>query len=175
MTVNSAYYELIDAFTALLLGSSTDGTVTLATNGVDGKPIRYTVIDGPPVSEDYPDYMVIVGWDGDPEGDHQGALINQTWAGLGRQRRNETVELVCCLIAEYGDADSWKPVRGIGLAIQQDVETKLRDTPNLGFEPTPVMQVIQAQFKPTAVFQEQYADSGYQFRVVFTVSVETRI
>lgn len=173
--VNSAYYELVDAFVALLLGDSTDGTVTLTTLGVDGKPINYTVIDGPPVSEDYPDYSVIVGWDGDPEGDHQAAALDQNWAGLGKQRRNETAEIICCLIAEYGDGDSWKPIRNVGLAIQQDVETKLRKNPDLGLVPNGVRQVIEAEFKPVAVFQEQYSESGYQFRVAFTVSIETRI
>jgi hypothetical protein len=173
--VNAAYFELVDAFVALLLGASPDGTVTLTTNGVDGKPINYTVSDGPPTSDDFPPYAVFVGWDGDPEGDYQAVATNQDWAGLGARRRNETDEIVCCLVAEYGDGDGWKPARDIGLAIQQDVETKLREHPDLGLTPNGVRQVIQAEFKPTGVFQEPDSETGFQFRVAFTVSVETRI
>jgi hypothetical protein len=173
--VNAAYFELLDALVALLVGDSTDGTVTLSTLGVDGKPINYTVSDGPPTSETFPPYAVFIGWDADPEGDFQAIATEQNWAGLGVRRRNENDEIVCALVAEYGDADSWKPIRDIGLAIQQDVETKLRENPDLGLVPNGVRQVIQAEFKPTGVFQEPFSDTGFQFRVTFTISVETRI
>ncbi|MFJ1765067.1 hypothetical protein ACIOD2_32400 [Amycolatopsis sp. NPDC088138] len=173
--VSTEYYNVVDALVALLLDGSDTGTVTLAELDGDGNPIEYAVYDGVPVSEKYPLYAVFVGWDASPDGEFQSADIQQQWAGsLGAKRRDETIDVVCALVAGYGNGDRWKPARDLGLAIQRDVETKLRQNVSLGLEPTPTRQYLNAEFKPAGAFQEPYSETGFWFRLSFTVSVQTR-
>jgi len=171
--VNSEYFELVDAIWALFSGVPNDGTTSgvVHLSGLD-----YTVFDGLPVTEDFPENAVFVGWDADAEGDYQSASIQQTWSSaVGTKRRDETVDVVCALVVHYGDADRWKPVRDKALLVQADLETKLRNTPDLNLGVNGVRQVIVAEFKPGDTFQEPYSESGFWFRSTFTVSVKTRI
>lgn len=173
--VATEFYNVVDALTALLLDGSTTGTVKLNTVDADGVPIEYSVFDGMPTSEGYPAFAVFVGWDADPESDFQCAGVQQQWAGsLGAKRRDETVDVVCALVVGYGNGDSWKPVRDLAVAIQEDVETKLRNNVSLGLGPTPSRQYLNAEFKPTGAYQEPYSETGFWFRLAFTVSVQTR-
>lgn len=170
---NTEYYEIVDAIWSLFSGvvndGATDGVVHLST-------LDYTVFDGMPAGEDYPDYAVFVGWDADPEGSFQSASIDQVWAGpIGTLRRDETVDVVCAIVAHYGNGDRWKTLRDVALSVQTDLETKLRHSPDLNLGVNGVRQYIVSEFKPIGVFQEPYSESGYWFRITFTVSVKTRI
>jgi hypothetical protein len=169
---NTEYYEIVDAVWSLFSGIANDGTPGV----VHLSTLDYTVFDGIPVGEDYPANAVFVGWDADPEGNFQSASVDQVWAGpIGNLRRDETIDVVCALVALYGDADRWKPVRDAALLIQTDVETKLRAAPDLHLGVNGVRQYIVSEFKPIATFAEPYSESGYWFRLTFTVSVKTRI
>lgn len=173
--VSTEYYAVIDALVALLLDGSDTGTVQLAALDADGEPVEYFVFDGVPVSQEYPTCAVFVGWDASPDGEFQSADVQQQWAGsLGAKRRDETIDVVCALVAGYGAADSWKPARDLGMAIQQDIETKLRQNVSLGLDPTATRQYLNAEFKPISAYQEPYSETGFWFRLVFTVSVQTR-
>lgn len=167
--VNTSYFVLTNKVIEILIGDSTDGYVHL-------DELDYAVVDGVPVSEEFPDHAVFVGWSGDPDGDYQAAGLAQDWAATGgSRRRDEQVDLVCAVTSLYGNADSWKPARDNGLAILADIETKIRDNPELGLVPDTVRQVISAEFKPAGVHQEPYSDTGFWFRCPFTISVKTRI
>lgn len=173
---NTDYFAIADALYLTVAGVS-NATVDSAVVHVGGSPgLDYTVMDGPPAGEGYPENAVFLGWDGDPEGDYEAALMQQQWAGsIGANRRDETVEIPGSVIVHYGDGDRWKPARDRTLLIHTDIETKLRAAADLGLGVNGVRQYIVAEFKPTAAYQEPAGDSGYWFRTVFAVSVNTRI
>lgn len=164
--VGTAYFDLTDAVVALLGGNNTV---------VEVGEVSYTVYDGMPTSEEYPDDVVIVGWDADSEGDFHSATLDQNWASIGRNLRDEVVEIPCAVIAHYGNADGWKPCRDFARVVLTDVETKLRDNPDLGLAIDGVRQVITAEFKPIGMYQEPSADTGFWFRAAFAIRVTTRV
>jgi hypothetical protein len=164
--VGTAYFDLTDAVVALFGGNNTI---------VQAGQVSYTVYDGMPTSENYPDDVVIVGWDADPEGNFQSAVVNQDWASIGQGRRDEQVKIPCAVISHYGNGDSWKPCRDFAKAVLTDVETKLRDNPDLGLAIDGVRQVITAEFKPTGMYQEPYGETGFWFRAAFAIRVTTRV
>lgn len=171
--VNSEYFELVDAIWALFTGVANDGSTA---GVVHLASLDYTVFDGLPVSDDFPDNAVFVGWDADAEGNYQSASIQQTWSSaIGTRRRDETVDIICALVIHYGDGDRWKPVRDRALLVMADLETKLRNAPDLNLGVNTVRQTIVAEFKPIDTFQEPYSDTGFWFRCTFLVSVNTRI
>lgn len=163
----SSFFDVIKALVDLYGGNG---------HVVDLGDIEYTVQDGLPTSEEYPNEVLIIGWDSDPESDFKSADLNQDWADAkGSRRRDETVEIPCAVISHYGDGDSWQPCRDRGEAVLTDVETKLRDNPDLGLALNAVRQHITAEYKPSGAYQEPAADSGFWFRMQFVVRVSTRV
>lgn len=161
----TAFFDMIDALVDLI--------------GSDGEEIQladltYTVFDGPPTSESYPPNVVIIGWDGDPDGEWQTAVLDQSWAAIGRKLRDEVIEIPCCLLIEYGDGDAWKTCRDRAEKVLTDVETKLRNAPDLGLAVDGVRQVIVAEFKPVAMYQTSSSEMGSEFRLEFAVRIQTR-
>jgi hypothetical protein len=163
----TSYFTVIDALVALFGGNN---------NIVDLGDIEYVVFDGLPTSEEYPNEVLILGWDSDPEGDFKAADLNQDWADAkGSKRRDETVEIPCAAISHYGDGDAWKPCRDRAEAVLADVETRLRSTPDLGIPIDGVRQHLTAEYKPSGAYQEPAADTGDWFRMQFVVRVSTRV
>lgn len=162
----SSLFTVVDALVALF---GADGQVINLT-GLD-----YTVYDGEPAAEDYPQNVLIFGWDGDPEGEFKLADLNQDWADAqGSRRRNEQIEIICCVICNYGDGGSWKPSRDRAKTVLTDVETKLRAAPDLNIPIDGTRQFLIAEYKPIGAFQEP-TGQGYQFRIPFVVRVQTRV
>lgn len=130
-----------------------------------------TVVDGPFLTGDDPETAVYVGYDGDPEGDFN-ATENwaQDWAGLGAQRKNETFDIVGCVISWSGDV-SVPERRATALAVLAAVESDLRAAANIGLGlPAPTV----AAWASGQLFQEQ-GPKGLQARIPFSISVQTRI
>ncbi len=171
--VVSNFFVAIDALVALF-GADGELVELPALNAFD--ETGYVVFDGEPISEEYPPNVLIIGWDGDPEGDLKVADINQDWADAkGSRRRDEQFEIPCCVISKYGAADSWKPARDRAKAILTDLETKLRNAPDLNLPDDSSRQFVIAEYKPTGAFQEPFSESGFWFRMQFVVRVSTRV
>ncbi len=126
------------------------------------------VWDGPVVTGD-PSDAVFVGYDGDPDGDMQSATAEQDWAGLGAKQRTERFTVTCAAVALIGSGDV-KTGRDRAFLIFEVAAANVRADPSLGQTPTPFVAAVtgpQLFTDPT--------DRGLQARVVFGVSVETRI
>ena len=125
------------------------------------------VFDGPEIVGDVPPVAVIVGYDGNPEGDMR-AVENwtQDWIGLGAQRKDEAFDIVCCVVAFSGDT-TVADKRAAVFATFATVESTLRTATlaALGLA-APAL----AEFSAGEFYQEQ-TGSGLQCRIPFTVSV----
>jgi len=130
-----------------------------------------TVWDGPVITGDYAVACVYVGYDGDPSYEEERASsTQQTWAGLGAKRRDETNEIVCAAVTITGnDAPSWKAARDSVYALVETVGQTLRADPSLGLSAPSV-----AELWPGDYFQEA-GPAGYQARVVFSINHKTRV
>lgn len=125
------------------------------------------VYDGPEITGEAPPVVVCVGYDGNPDGDFR-AVENwqQTWAGLGAQRKDESFDIVGCVVAFSGDVTIGDK-RSQVFATFGAVETALRaaTTTSLGLA-APAM----AQFTAGEYYQEQ-TTGGLQCRIPWTISV----
>ena len=124
------------------------------------------VYDGPELTGDAPPVVVCVGYDGDPEGDFR-AVENwvQTWlAALGQQRREESFDIVGCVVAFSGDTDI-AAKRAQVFTTFAAVETVLRSLGDMGFG-----SPAQVEFSGGEFYQEQTL-SGLQCRIPWRVSV----
>lgn len=121
-----------------------------------------TVLDGTGLTGDYQP-AVFVGYDGDPAGDDLAADINQEWAGLGANRRDETFDIVCAVVAPFDE--TVKSGRDAVKTLFATVENTLRSNKSLGFTSPYVAGVA-----PRQLF---YDDAGS--RLVFSVRVKTRV
>jgi len=150
--------DVIDALVGLF-------TASLAADA-DLSGVR--VLDGPTITAESDPELVIVGWDGDPEGDGQAVETTQEWAGLGARSKDEVLQVMCAVIAWKGSTDM-RTVRARCYEILAVVATALRADPSLGFPPPTVVALAVGN-----LWQSQ-TPQGAEARVVFTVAVKTRI
>jgi hypothetical protein len=125
------------------------------------------VYDGPELTGDVPPVVVCVGYDGDPAGDMR-AVENwrQTWAGLGAQVKDESFDVLGCVIAFSGDT-TVASKRAQVFATFGVVETALRTATlvSLGLTGPALAEFVAGEF-----YQEQ-TTSGLQCRIPWVVSV----
>lgn len=138
--------ELIEALVAL---GRTDGDL----KGV-------VVTDGPEKSDREAPEWLIVGFDGDPEGDFQAASTVGGWSDLAGGREEE-FQLTLAAIASRGDTDVTK-ARLRAYEIAGVVEQWLRD-PSLG------LRSLEAGIGATRLVQDQ-TDDGVQAVLLLTVA-----
>jgi hypothetical protein len=63
-----------------------------------------SIFDGPPIGQDSPKRLIMVGDDGDPESDAI-STFTQEWSNLSKTRKRETGEIPCAVIAWDGGTD----------------------------------------------------------------------
>lgn len=129
-----------------------------------------TVYDGPEVADPSDTEAVYVGWDGDPDTDEPSVTTTQQWTGPGSRTKNEDIAITCAAVSWGGDT-AVKARRDAAYALFAAVEDALRPGtgPNLGLPPPTVFSLSSSQ-----LHQEQ-TDAGLQARLIFTISVSTRI
>lgn len=123
------------------------------------------VTDGPEITSEDRNDWVLVGFDGDPEGEFRAATTEEAWAGLGSSRES-LIRLTVTLLARRGDAD----VRAARLRVYEMagvVRGMLRADPSLG------LPGVQCAIGSTSFHQPQTADSGIQARLVLTLVCRT--
>src|SRR5690606_302140 len=138
--------EVIDALVAL---GKTDP-------GLDGVQVS----DGPEVTESGALDWLIVGFDGDPNGDFQAATSVGGWSDL-RTGREEQLQIPVAAIGQRGDTD----VRAAGQRACQIggwVEAWLRADPSIG------LPSLEAAVEATQLTQDQ--DKGVQAVLLLTVA-----
>lgn len=126
------------------------------------------VIDGPIVADEAPQDWIFVGYDGNPEGDFGSVSTDQEWAGIGAKRRDESIAVVCSVVATRQLTDI-KSARDRAYALFAVVEDTLREDPSMGMPPPTVAEVTV----PT--LHQEPTDQGMQARLTFTVACQTRI
>lgn len=125
------------------------------------------VFDGPEITGDIPAVAVIVGYDGDAEGDFR-AVENwsQEYVGLGALRKEEGFDILGCVVAFTGDT-TIADKRASVFATFATVETTLRTATLAGLG---LAAPALAEFSAGEFYQEQ-TGSGLQCRIPFIVSV----
>lgn len=124
-----------------------------------------TVFDGPPLTSDIPTDYVIVGATDDP--DEDSGDIRADWSGLGAQKRKEESDVTCCVVAWTGD-DNLKATRDRALAVLDNVAAAMKADHSLG-----VLLPGWAHIT-SAVPRQRRNTNGTYFRLVFTVSYQTK-
>lgn len=138
--------EVIDALVAL---GKTDP-------GLDGVQVS----DGPEVTESGALDWLIVGFDGDPNGDFQAATSVGGWSDL-RTGREEQFQITVAAIAQRGDTDV-RAARQRAYQIGGCVEAWLRADPGIG------LPSLEAAVEATQLTQDQ--DKGVQAVLLLTVA-----
>lgn len=86
-----------------------------------------TVADGMSVGSGYVGDWAVVGGDGDIGEEEEAGRATSTWAGLGGQVRNESIDIVCAIGSSTGNAEtSMKTRRDRVWTMLGQVETALR-------------------------------------------------
>jgi len=150
-----------------MITSQVPAVLTALVAALEGALGANVVFDGPEIVGDVPPVAVCVGYDGDPEGDMR-AVENwvQDWIGLGAQRKEESFDILCCVIAFSGDitiADK----RASVFTTFGVVESTLR---NSALSALGLAAPAIAEFSSGEFYQEQ-TSAGLQCRIPFTVSV----
>ncbi|MGW4883365.1 hypothetical protein [Streptomyces murinus] len=119
------------------------------------------VSDGPEVTgSSSPDWLII-GFDGDPDGDFRAAQTVGGWAGLG-SRREEQWQVTVAAIASRGDTDV-RAARTRAYEIGARVEAWLRADPSIG------LRSLEAAIEASQLTQDQ-TDQGVQAVLLLTVA-----
>lgn len=139
--------ELINALIAV-------GQADAGLNGVQ-------VTDGPEVTDSGARDWLIVGFDGDPDGDFTSAQTVGGWSDLSIGRE-EQFQVTIAAIAQHGETDV-RPVRERAYAIAARVEAWLRADPSLG------LVSVEAAIEATQLMQAQ-TQQGAQATVLLTVA-----
>lgn len=132
--------------------------------GTDPALTEAGVADGPELTEADRDDWILVGFDGDPNGDGQAAVTEEDWAGLGVSRE-EDIRLPVTLLARRGDTDV-KAARARVYELQVAVGGVLHADPTAG------LPGLQCSIGGTALYQEQ-TEAGMQARLVLTLVCRT--
>lgn len=139
--------EVIEALVAL-------GKTEAALKGV-------VVADGPEVTETSAQEWLVVGFDGDPEGDFEAAQSVGGWSDL-RTGREETFQVTVAAIASRGDTDV-RAARTRVYEIAAVVEGWLRADPGIG------LHSLEAGVEATRLTQDQ-TEQGVQAVLLLTVA-----
>lgn len=139
--------ELIDA---LVAAAKTDSEL----EGV-------RIADGPEVTDAAASDWLIVGFDGDPEGDFEAARTVGGWSDLGIGRE-ETFEVTVAAISNRGDTDV-KAARDRVYEIAARLEALLRADPSVG------LRSLEAAIEGTRLQPDQ-TDQGAVARLLLTVA-----
>lgn len=122
------------------------------------------VTDGPELTEANRDDWILVGFDGDPNGEGQAAFVEEEWASLGASRE-ETIQLTVALLARRGDTDV-RLARARVYELGAVVRGVMRADPTVG------LPSVQCAVGATALHQAQ-TDQGVQARLVLTLVCRT--
>ncbi|WP_435643364.1 hypothetical protein ACR9VJ_18120 [Streptomyces sp. H49] len=141
--------EVIDALVAL---GQAEAAAELA--GVQ-------VTDGPEVTGSGASDWLIIGFDGDPDGDFRAAQTVGGWAGLG-SGREEQWQVTVAAIASRGDTEV-RAARERAYEIGARVEAWLRADPSLG------LRSLEAAIEASQLTQDQ-TDQGVQAVLLLTVA-----
>lgn len=127
------------------------------------------IVDGPEISNSAATEWVIVGFDGDDEGEYEAASTTQTWAGLGAKAKNEAIDVTCAVVVRKGSTVV-KPLRDRVFEIFAEVEAAVRADPALGLPPPTVCAVTDTSFRTPQT------STGLEGRLLFTLAASpTRI
>ncbi|MYU24019.1 hypothetical protein [Streptomyces sp. SID8352] len=120
------------------------------------------VSDGPEVTAtSRPDWLII-GFDGDPNGDFEAAQSVVEWTDLGGTGREEEFQVTCAAATKRGDTNA--PAARLRVEeIGARPEVWLRDDPTLG------LPSLTAWVSGTRLVQDQ-TDNGVQTVLLMTVS-----
>ncbi|MDX3353894.1 hypothetical protein PV703_11350 [Streptomyces sp. ME01-24h] len=119
------------------------------------------VTDGPEVSEDDAPDWLIVGFDGDPDGEFLAAQTEGGWSDLATGRE-EQFQLVVAAIAKRGDTNM-RAARLRAYAIGGRLEALLRADPRVG------LSSLEAAIVQTRLLQPQ-SDLGAMAVLLLTVA-----
>ncbi|MFF2009170.1 hypothetical protein ACFVWY_08865 [Streptomyces sp. NPDC058195] len=119
------------------------------------------VSDGPEVTNDNIRDWLIVGFDGDPQGDFQAAQSVGGWSDLGTGREEEW-QVTVAAIAQRGDTDI-PAARRRAYKIAARVEEWLRADPTVG------LRSVEAAIVATQLVQDQ-SDRGATAVLLLTVA-----
>lgn len=144
--------DLIDALTARL---ATEGDLS-----------DVQVADGPELSGSDAAEWILVGYDGDPEGEFLAATTEEDWAALGTSR-SERFEVPVTILVRRGDTNV-RACRQRTYEIGAVVRQVLAADPSVG------LPSMQAAIAGAALYQAQTTD-GIQDRLVFTVGAQAFI
>lgn len=139
--------ELIDALVARWRGAE----------GLAG----VEVTDGPQVTDSAAADWVLVGYDGDADGDFMAASATQDWSGMST-RRGEEIALAVGVVAARGDTDV-KAARDRVYALARVLEDDLSANPSVG------LQSVQVAVGSSRLHQEQ-TQSGVQARLLLSLT-----
>ncbi|WP_171117789.1 MULTISPECIES: hypothetical protein [unclassified Streptomyces] len=119
------------------------------------------VSDGPEVTDDSAMDWLIVGFDGDPNGDFQAAQSVGGWSDL-RTGREEQFQVTVAAISQRGDTDV-RAARARAYEIGARVEAWLRAEPSIG------LPSLEAGIEATQLTQDQ-TNQGVQAVLLLTVA-----
>lgn len=140
--------ELIDALvTSLAADPALDGV---------------RVADGPEVTESNAPEWLVVGFNGDPDGDFQAAQTVGGWSGLGASSREEQLQLTVAVIVMRGSADV-RPARMRAYEIGGRLEALLAADPSAG------LRSLEVAVEASQLVQDQ-TDQGVEVRLMLTVA-----
>lgn len=130
---------------------------TAADSGLQGVRIA----DGPEVTEDAALEWLIVGFDGDPDGDFEAARTVGGWSDLSTGRE-EAFEITVAAIVSRGDTDV-RAARVRVYEIAARLEALLRADPSVG------LPSLECGIEATRLQPDQ-TDKGIQARLLLTVA-----
>ncbi|MFE7236089.1 hypothetical protein ACFVAF_36855 [Streptomyces sp. NPDC057596] len=119
------------------------------------------IADGPEVTADADMDWLIVGFDGDPNGDFQAAQSVGGWSDL-RTGRDEQFRITVAAISQRGDTDV-RAARARAYEIAARVEAWTRTDPTLG------LRSLEAGVEATQLTQDQ-TQQGVQAVLLLTVA-----
>lgn len=122
------------------------------------------VADGPELSGSGRDDWVLVGYDGDQDGEALAAVTEESWAAMDPSRRR-TVQLTVTLLARRGDGDV-RAARARVYALKRVIEDVLYADPSVG------LPGAECAIGATALHQPQ-TDVGVQARLALTLICRT--
>ncbi|MFE2046363.1 hypothetical protein ACFXAZ_36675 [Streptomyces sp. NPDC059477] len=134
----------------------------LVTRGRTDEALAGVVVtDGPEVTDQAATEWLVIGFDGDPEGDFQAAQSVAEFSGLGTSQE-ETFQVTVAAIVSRGDGDV-AAARTRAYEIAAVPEGWLRTDPSLG------LRSLQARIEATRLIQDQSED-GLQVVLLLTVA-----
>jgi hypothetical protein len=135
--------------------------VLVALGAADPELAGVVVSDGPQVTDTSAQDWLVVGFDGDPNGDFQAAQTVGGWSDLGT-RREEQWHITVAAIAQRGDTDV-RAARTRAYEIGARVEAWLRTSPSIG------LPEVEAGIEATQLRQDQ-TNQGVQAVLLLTVA-----